>query len=160
MKILVSIVEDHESLRQLLAEWVSQAPDMKLGRTYSDAESALADLPQNPADVVLMDINLGRGPDGIETAAAILEHVDVPVIFLTAYGNAEVVQRAISVAPYGYLLKPFDDGLLQITIRLALTRHAADTALRSIAAAVGASGPSEPAAASRASHTIDVPPTR
>ena len=45
MKILVSIVEDHESLRQLLAEWVGQAPDMKLGRTYPDAESALANAP-------------------------------------------------------------------------------------------------------------------
>jgi len=58
MKILVSIVEDHAPLRQIMAEWIGQAPDMKLGRTYPDAEAALADLPQHPADVVLMDINL------------------------------------------------------------------------------------------------------
>jgi PAS domain S-box-containing protein len=131
----VLVVEDEAVIRLAIEDQLLRSGFDPVALAQ-DHRSALSAAETTTFDVVLMDINLGRGPDGIETAAAILEHVDVPVIFLTAYGNAEVVQRAMSVAPYGYLLKPFDDGLLQITIRLALTRHAADTSLRSLAAAV------------------------
>ncbi len=131
----VLVVEDEAVIRLAIEDQLLRSGFDPVALAQ-DHPSALAAAETTEFDVVLMDINLGRGPDGIETAAAILERVDVPVIFLTAYGNAEVVRRAMSIAPYGYLLKPFDDGLLQITIRLALTRHAADTALRSLAAAV------------------------
>jgi DNA-binding NarL/FixJ family response regulator len=105
MKILVSIVEDHESLRQLLAEWVSQAPDMKLGRTYSDAESALADLPQNPADVVLMDINL-PGLNGIECVRQLKALLPATqFVMVTVYMDADRIFKALAAGATGYLLK-------------------------------------------------------
>ncbi len=105
MKILVSIVEDHESLRQLLAEWVGQADDMKLGRTYPDAESALADLPQHPADVVLMDINL-PGLNGIECVRQLKTLLPATqFVMVTVYMDADRIFKALAAGATGYLLK-------------------------------------------------------
>jgi len=105
MKILVSIVEDHAPLRQIMAEWIGQVPDMKLGRTYPDAETALADLPQHPADVVLMDINL-PGIDGIECVRQL--KVLLPAtqfVMVTVYMDADRIFKALAAGATGYLLK-------------------------------------------------------
>jgi PAS domain S-box-containing protein len=90
-------------------------------------------------DLVLMDIFI-RGPaDGIQTARELGRFSDVPVIFITAFADSDTVGRAADVSPYGYLLKPFDDNTLAATVRVALERHAADTRLRLLSAAVESS---------------------
>ncbi|MCX6875007.1 MAG: response regulator transcription factor [Verrucomicrobia bacterium] len=105
MKILVSIVEDHAALRQIMAEWIGQAPDMKLGRTYPDAESALADLPQHPADVVLMDINL-PGLSGIECVRHLKPLLPATqFVMVTVYMDADRIFKALAAGATGYLLK-------------------------------------------------------
>jgi DNA-binding NarL/FixJ family response regulator len=105
MKILVSIVEDHEPLRQIMAEWIGQAPDMTLGRTYPDAESALADLPQHPADVVLMDINL-PGLSGIECVRQLKPLLPATqFVMVTVYMDADSIFKALAAGATGYLLK-------------------------------------------------------
>jgi len=105
MKILVSIVEDHAPLRQIMAEWIGQVPDMKLGRTYPDAETALADLPQHPADVVLMDINL-PGLNGIECVRQLKPLLPATqFVMVTVYMDADRIFKALAVGATGYLLK-------------------------------------------------------
>jgi DNA-binding NarL/FixJ family response regulator len=105
MKILVAIVEDHDPLRQIMAEWIGQAPDMKLGRTYPDAESALADLPHHPADVVLMDINL-PGVNGIECVRQLKALLPATqFVMVTVYMDADRIFKALAAGSTGYLLK-------------------------------------------------------
>jgi DNA-binding NarL/FixJ family response regulator len=105
MKILVAIVEDHDPLRQIMAEWIGQAPDMKLGRTYPDAESALADLPHHPADVVLMDINL-PGVNGIECVRQLKALLPATqFVMVTVYMDADRIFKALAAGATGYLLK-------------------------------------------------------
>ncbi|MEI6605594.1 MAG: response regulator transcription factor [Verrucomicrobiota bacterium] len=105
MQILVSIVEDHAPLRQILSEWISQVPDMKLGRTYPDAESALADLPQHPADVVLMDINL-PGLSGIECVRQLKALLPATqFMMVTVYMDTDRIFKALAAGATGYLLK-------------------------------------------------------
>jgi hypothetical protein len=87
-------------------------------------------------DLVLMDIFIRGSVDGIETAKAMGELSDVPVVFLTAYADDDTVHRAAETSPYGYLLKPFDERTLFATITVALERHAVDTRLRLFGAAV------------------------
>jgi DNA-binding NarL/FixJ family response regulator len=102
---LVSIVEDHAPLRQIMAEWIGQEPDMKLGRTYPDAETALADLPQHPADVVLMDINL-PGLDGIECVRQLKPLLPATqFVMVTVYMDADRIFKALAAGATGYLLK-------------------------------------------------------
>ncbi len=87
-------------------------------------------------DLVLMDIFI-RGPlDGVATAHDVNKIRDVPIIFLTAYADDGTVRRAAEAAPYGYLLKPFDDKTLSATITVALERHAMDNRMRLLTAAV------------------------
>jgi two-component system cell cycle sensor histidine kinase/response regulator CckA len=85
-------------------------------------------------DLVLMDIRLKGEMDGIETAGRIQSHLDVPVIYLTAYADHDTLDRAKLTGPYGYILKPFEDRELQTTIEMALYRHTTDAKLRAHAA--------------------------
>ena len=89
-------------------------------------------------DLVLMDINICGTADGIATAQALGQLGDVPVIFLTAFADTSTVERAATVSPYGYLMKPFDGQALLAAVSIALTRHAADMRLRLLEAAVSA----------------------
>ncbi len=92
----------------------------------SSGEEAIRRVDEERPFLVLMDIKLSGEIDGIEAAAEIRTRSDVPVIFLTAYADAGTLDRARSVEPYGYILKPFDDRELTATIQMALQRHQAE----------------------------------
>ena len=81
-------------------------------------------------DLVLMDIILKKGISGIEAAGTIRRLFDLPIIYLTAFGDEETLRRARITEPYGYILKPFGDRELQVNIEIALHRHATEKALR------------------------------
>jgi CheY-like chemotaxis protein len=74
-------------------------------------------------DLILMDIRLNGGMDGIEAASRIKEQLDIPVIFLSAHSDEATLERAIAVSPSGYLIKPFKDRELYSTIELSLHKH-------------------------------------
>ncbi len=99
-------------------------------------DGAVALVADKNLDLVLMDISIQGSVDGIETARELSRMSDVPVIFVTAYADNTTVERAAEVAPYGYLQKPFDDGTLATTIKIALTRHRRDQNLRVLRQAV------------------------
>lgn len=73
-------------------------------------------------DLILMDIMLQGPIDGIETACEIKKTFNTAIIFLTAYGDDEILSRAKNADPFGYLLKPFDDRELHGTIEMALQK--------------------------------------
>lgn len=80
--------------------------------------------------LVLMDIRLENGMDGIEAAEHIRAELDIPVVFLTAYADQPTLARAKITEPFGYILKPFEERELQSTIEIALYRHKAEQKLR------------------------------
>ncbi len=75
---------------------------------------------RRPYDVVLMDIDLGEGIDGRETAELILAKHDIPIVFLTSHGEKEMVQRVRNITRYGYVLKSAGDFVLTSSIEMAL----------------------------------------
>jgi PAS domain S-box-containing protein len=81
-------------------------------------------------DLVLMDIGLQGGMDGIEVAREMRGRLRLPVVFLTAYAETATLQRAIEAEPLGYLLKPFQDHELKIVIEMALYKHRAERHLQ------------------------------
>src|SRR5262245_12642123 len=74
-------------------------------------------------ELVLMDINLQGDMDGTQTAQLLGSQMQLPVVYLTASSDAAVVKRAKLTEAFGYLLKPLDERLLQITIEMALYKH-------------------------------------
>ena len=58
-------------------------------------------------DLILMDIRLGDGIDGIEAAHRIRTQFDIPVVYVSAYADRDLLDRARSTQPAGFINKPF-----------------------------------------------------
>lgn len=74
-------------------------------------------------DLVLMDVRLKGDMDGVETAAEIRKKFDIPIVYLTAYSDDEVLEKAKKTEPYGYIVKPFKANDLRSNIEIALYKH-------------------------------------
>ena len=61
--------------------------------------------------------------DGIEAARRILEARPIPIVMVTAYGERELVSRAVEAGVFGYLVKPFRETDLLPAIATATARH-------------------------------------
>ncbi|PZV03139.1 MAG: two-component system response regulator [Leptolyngbya sp.] len=81
-------------------------------------------------DLILMDIHLSEALDGIDAAAAIMEVLDIPVIYLTAYADEETLKRASFTVPFGYILKPFEARELSANIEIAIYKHQLDKTVK------------------------------
>ncbi|UTB32846.1 MAG: response regulator [Methanobacterium sp. ERen5] len=77
-------------------------------------------------DLILMDIVLKGDLDGIEAAQQIHKHQDTPIIYITAYSDEEVLERARITEPYGYILKPFKKSEINANIQMAIYKHKKD----------------------------------
>jgi PAS domain S-box-containing protein len=94
-------------------------------------EAALAEVDKRDQefDLVLMDMDLGRGIDGTEAARRILEGHDLPVVFVSAHSEPEIVEKAERITNYGYILKNAGDTVLLASVRMAFRLHDAYTSL-------------------------------
>ena len=103
---------------------------LRLGYSVSSivatGEEAIEKSESERPDLIIMDIVLQGSLDGIETAKTIISSFDIPVVFLTAYADKEILEKAKKTSAYGYLLKPFKDRELEATIELALSKHNKD----------------------------------
>lgn len=70
--------------------------------------------------LILMDINLGKGINGLEAAKKILETKALPVIFLTSHNESEYTESISKIPNYGFVLKNAPDSVLRSTIEAGL----------------------------------------
>lgn len=89
----------------------------------TSGEDVLKILSSEIPDLVLMDIVLPGEKDGIEFATEIKKKYQIPVIYLTAYGDEKTLARAKISEPFGYIIKPFKDNELYSSIEIALYNH-------------------------------------
>ncbi len=94
------------------------------------AEDAFQLVEQSPPDLIIMDINLRGDIDGIEAARQIKSLLDVPIVYLTAYSEQDIFERAKITEPYGYLSKPVRLLELKNIIEAALYKHSADMKIK------------------------------
>ncbi|MBW4617911.1 MAG: EAL domain-containing protein [Cyanosarcina radialis HA8281-LM2] len=92
-------------------------------------EAAILTAAKTNPDLVLMDIMLHGEIDGVVATEKIATHLQIPVIYMTAYADDATLERAKETNPYGYLTKPFKPQDLRTTIEIALQRHKTDKAL-------------------------------
>ncbi|NPV26080.1 MAG: PAS domain S-box protein [Firmicutes bacterium] len=81
-------------------------------------------------DLILMDIELEEGMDGIQTAKLIQQFRDIPIVFLTANASREIVEKIRSVTGYGYVIKNTSEYVLLSAVEMALKLHEANTRLK------------------------------
>lgn len=81
-------------------------------------------------DLILMDINLGRGMDGPEAARRILRERHLPIIFLTSHAENDYVEKVRSITRYGYVIKNSGDFVLRTSIETAFELYEANRKLQ------------------------------
>jgi CheY-like chemotaxis protein len=126
-KILV--VEDEPIVALQLKEYLE-----RLGYSVPDVvESGASVVPsvaRHQPDLLLVDIHLRGGADGIDAAYRAKAEFGLPVIFLTAYADADTLRRAALASADGFLLKPYDERELAANLRIALAKSKSDQATR------------------------------
>jgi CheY-like chemotaxis protein len=121
----VLIAED-ESIIRLDLRSLLEARGFDVCAEARDGQEAVELARSERPDLAIMDVKMPR-LDGIEAARRILEERPIPIVMLTAYGQDELVTRAVDVGVFGYLVKPFREQDLLPAIRTALARHAERT---------------------------------
>lgn len=118
----IFIVEDEAIVASDIKETLISLGYTAAGIAKS-GELALEKIQDLRPDLVLMDIHLAGEMDGIETAAKVHAVYDIPVIYLTAYADKILLDRAKITEPYGYVVKPYDERELHSVIEMALYKH-------------------------------------
>ena len=96
----------------------------------ASGETALERVAETQPDLVLMDIQLKGEMDGVKAAEQIRDNFNIPVIYLTANADNQTLQRAKITEPYGYILKPFEEKELNISIEMAMYKHQSESQVK------------------------------
>ncbi len=128
-KTKILIVEDNPIVAEDLK---IKLIDLGYGITATaySGEQALESVRTQRPDIALMDIRLGRGMNGIETALKLKDKYNISVIYLTAHADDNTVSKAKLTEPYGYVVKPFNDTELKSVIEIAVYKQQSDRKLR------------------------------
>lgn len=119
MKKRILIVEDE----RIVAEDISQCLEARGYEVVGIAKNgalALELAEKAKPDLALMDMVIQGDMDGVDTALALKDRLGLSVVFLTAYSQPNVLERAKTCEPLGYLVKPFEESSLLSTVELAL----------------------------------------
>ena len=128
-EIRIMIVEDEKIVAKDIQRMLERIGYVVPAAVSSGTE-AIQKAEEAQPDLVLMDIMLKGDMDGVEAAEHIRSQFQIPVIYITAYADDRTLDRAKVTEPYGYILKPFHEKELHITIEIALYKDRMERKLR------------------------------
>ena len=118
----VLIVEDDPIIARVL-ETILRDSGFLVDEPVNSGERAIARVAVRKPGVVLMDIDLLGKLSGIEAARILIHLFSVPVIFVTGHDEEQVLTQAKEVDPYGFLVKPINQNILNTTIQVSVNLH-------------------------------------
>ena len=121
-KARIMIVEDEWTVAEEI-KMVLQSFEYTVTSMSSSGEEAIQNAEKDKPDLVLMDIVLEGEMDGIQAANEIRSRFNTPIIFLTAYTDEKILERASITEPFGYIVKPFVNEDLKISIEIAMYKY-------------------------------------
>jgi len=124
----ILVVEDEAVMATFISNQLDVLGYQAVGLT-SKAGEATAMAGELLPDLVLMDILLADGSDGVQAAQDIRSQFGIPVVFVTAHSEDDLLARAKQTEPFGYILKPFSARELRAVVEMALYKHAAERRL-------------------------------
>lgn len=125
----IFIVDDNPQLREMLRKQLVSLGYEVCGEAR-DGETAIALIGSCDPDLILMDIDLGGGIDGI-SAVLKLEHLSrAAIVFVSGQSSWDTISSAMETKPFGFLLKPYHLRELYLAIEVAIVRRDADIKLR------------------------------
>jgi response regulator NasT len=123
------LVAEDETIIRLDLKGLLENAGFEVCAEARDGEEAVALALSEEPDLAVLDVKMPN-LDGIEAARRILAERPIPIVMLTAYGQDELVSRAVEAGVFGYLVKPFRETDLLPAIRAARARHEELQALR------------------------------
>jgi AmiR/NasT family two-component response regulator len=126
--VRILIAEDETIIRLDLRELLENAGFEVCAEAKDGVEAVELAASEEP-ELAILDVKMPR-LDGIDAARRILEDRPIPIVMLTAYGQDELVSRAVEAGVFGYLVKPFREADLLPAIKTARARHDELTELR------------------------------
>jgi DNA-binding LytR/AlgR family response regulator len=117
-KLSVLIVEDNSFISEDIAGYIEESGHEVSGQAY-DYDEAIELLDKKKPDVVLLDVDLNGDKNGIDIAHYIKKTFARPFLFITSFSDTATLQKINQTQPYGYILKPFQEKVLQANIELA-----------------------------------------
>ena len=127
-RVRILVAEDETIIRLDLRKTL-EAAGFEVCAEARNGEEAVALAERERPDLAILDVKMPR-LDGIEAARRMLAERPLPIVMLTAYGQDELVSRAVEAGVFGYLVKPFRESDLLPAIRAARARHDELQALR------------------------------
>ncbi|MGD1713554.1 putative bifunctional diguanylate cyclase/phosphodiesterase [Dapis sp. BLCC M172] len=124
-KSKIMIVEDESIIAEDLADSL-RTMGYTVVDIVSSGEEAILMAAEKQPNLILMDVMLQGEMDGVTAAEQIQSNLQIPIIFLTAYTDNKTLQRVKATNPFGYIVKPFEERNLHLTIEIALQRHQYD----------------------------------
>ncbi len=121
-KAKVLIVEDDQTTAAVMKLYLTNL-GYEVADIVTNGQDALRIASQTIPDLVLLDIALGKGIDGVDTAFLITQHLNIPVIFVTSHADQNTLQRAKHVGASGFINKPLRDTDLKTTLEFALANR-------------------------------------
>ncbi len=125
----ILIVEDEAIEAKLIEENLIRM-NYAVCAQASTGQDAIQKAKDLQPDLILMDINLQSRLDGIQAAQEIIEHHDIPIIYLTAINEKKTLERARKTAPYGIIFKPMFERELFVVIETTLQKFHLEQKLR------------------------------
>lgn len=122
MAARICIVEDESIVAHDIKRQLERA-GYKIVGIFSSGEELLDNLKEKSPELVLMDVKLRGKLDGIETSRIIKSKYNLPVVMLTAFADDTTIERTKETAPFGYILKPFEEKELNTAVEMALYRY-------------------------------------
>lgn len=120
-KVRILIVED-EMIPALDLQRILERMGYEIPQIATTGEEAVKLAGTEHPEVVLMDISIDGGLDGIQAAEKIRLSFGMPVIFMTGYSDEDMIEKAKTVKPWTILSKPLDIAKLKTAIKSAIER--------------------------------------
>jgi len=125
----ILIAEYEKSVAQELKLQLEKLGYKVVDIAYS-GEAAVEKTKKLRPDVVLMNVRLNGGIEGIQTGSYIRDYHETPIVYMIDYGSQATIRRVSSTGPFGYIFRPFDEKQILATIETALIRHELESKLR------------------------------
>ncbi|WP_237276599.1 LytR/AlgR family response regulator transcription factor [Tenacibaculum ovolyticum] len=117
--VRVYVVED-VAISRISLETMLLENEFEVAGSAAKAETAWKEIQNLPVDLILLDINLAGEKNGVWLAQQVRKYLNIPIIYLTAFGDQQTLKEVLETKPNGYLMKPYQEPTLLTTIDIAL----------------------------------------
>lgn len=125
----ILIVDNDKAVTRDLQERLTRL-GYEVAGVASTSDDAITQTSKLKPNLVIMNIRLRSGRDGIKTGSLIHSKSNIPIIYFSSQAGHDTVRRAGVTGSFGHIIKPFDDSQLFVTIEVARVRYKLENQLR------------------------------